>query len=112
MLEVLTLKIHIYKNFSSQKYIAFITPWGFYEWVRVLFGLMNAPACFKCFKEQCLHAYQVEFVIPHLNDVLIYFATFDEHLHNLKLVLHRLKQYSIIKISLLGANSSNKRFYI
>ena len=63
--------------------------------MRVPFGLMNAPACFQRFMEQCLDGYRDDFVIPYLDDLLIYSSSFDEHLQRLKLVFQRLKKFGI-----------------
>ena len=80
---------------ESRRYTAFITPWGFSERVQVTFGLMNAPACFQRFMEQCLDGYRDDFVIPYLDDLLIYSSSFDEHLQHLKLIFQRWKKFDI-----------------
>ena len=41
----------IYLDGESQQLIVFITPWGLYKWVRVLF---DAPAEFQRLMENCL----------------------------------------------------------
>ena len=82
------LHLHPY----NRKLTTFITPWDFYKWVRIPFGLMNVPATFQRFMEHCLGDYRDNFSIPYLDDLLVFSKTFEEHLNHIKLVLQRLKK--------------------
>ena len=86
-------QLHLHPD--NRKLTTFITPWVFYKWVRIPFGLMNVPATFQRFMEHCLGDYRDNFSIPYLDDLLVFSKTFQEHLNHIKLVLQRLKKHGI-----------------
>ena len=77
----------LYLHPDSWKLTAFITPWGFYYWVRIPFGLMNEHGTFQRYMEHCLGDYRDKFRIPYMDDILIFSKTFIEHLNHIKIVL-------------------------
>ena len=56
---------------------------------------MNGPLSFQRFMERCLGDMCDVICTPHLDDVLVYNDTFEDHLQHLKQVLQRLCQNDI-----------------
>ena len=74
---------------------AFSTPWALYQWIRVPMGISNAPPEFQRFINRVLTGLRDKVCQAYLDDILVYGNSFRNHVHNLKLVLNRLKAEGI-----------------
>ncbi len=72
--------------------IAFVTPTGHYEYLVMLYGLVNDPSVFQDFMHEVLREYLHRFVLVYIDDILIYSRSLTEHRHHVAEVLQRLRQ--------------------
>ena len=63
---------------------------GFYECVRMPFGLTNVPATFQRLMESCLGELHLDWCIIYLDDIIIFSKTPDDHITRLEGVFEKL----------------------
>ena len=81
---------------KSRSLTAFITPWGLYEFVKITFGLSQAPGAFQHFMERVIGSdLQDVIAIPYLDDVICFSKTFDEHLEHLRIIFKGRRETGI-----------------
>ena len=78
---------HIPLDEDSIPKTAFTSPFGKYEYLKVLFGLTKAPAYFQELMNRSLQ--DLPFAIEYLDDIMIYSKTAEEHLNHLQQVFHK-----------------------
>ena len=76
---------------SSRQKSAFTSHCGLYEFVRMPFGLCNAPATFQRLMQVVLAGLEWDACFVYLDDILIASKTFEEHICSLKRVFDRLR---------------------
>ena len=84
-----------YVHEESQHLTAFATPWTIYEWIRIPFGLRNAPPAFQRFMNFTLGDMKGILCDPYLDDVLCYAGEFEDGVQGLKKVLQRLRSKGV-----------------
>jgi transposase InsO family protein len=91
---------HVEMDPKSTAKTAFVTNQGHYEWLVMPFGLKNAPATFQRIIQAALSDLLYKGAINYLDDIIIYSATFEEHISLLQEAFKRLRQHNIkLKLS-------------
>ena len=84
---------------ASQEKTAFITHSGLYEFKKMPFGLVNAPATFQRLMEVVLSGLARDGCMVYLDDILVFGRTLDEHNDNLAKVFQRLRSAGLTQKS-------------
>lgn len=95
----------------SQELTAFWTPWGLFQFTVLPFGLHGAPATFQRLMDQVLCELS-EFACANLDDIVIYSATWENHLRHLKEVLDHLRSAGLTVNSTMCAIAREETEYL
>ena len=67
-------------------------PLGFYQFVRMPFGLCNAGASFQRMIEACMGSDNLSNCLLYLDDIVVFGHSFEDHLRKLDSVMRKLKE--------------------
>lgn len=74
---------------------AFVTPKGLYEYIRMPFGLKNAPATFQRLMNEVLREYISKICVVYMDDILIFSTSLQEHIVNIRKIFNKLSEHNL-----------------
>jgi len=77
------------------KKTAFSTPNGHYEFLRMPFGLKNAPATFQRMVNNVLKDYIGKICLVYLDDIIIFSTSIEEHIVYIKKIFEKLREANL-----------------
>ena len=81
---------------ESRQYTAFtVGSMGVYKFLRMPYGLCNAPAMFQCLMQNCLGELNLMYALIYLDDVIVYSKKEEEHLVRLHAMLERFMEHGL-----------------
>ena len=81
---------------ASKQYTAFtVGNLGFFECDRMPFGLCNAPATFQQLMQNCMGELNLIYCLIYLDDLIVFLQMAEEHLHQLHVIFHWLREYNL-----------------
>ncbi|GBL79856.1 Transposon Tf2-6 polyprotein [Araneus ventricosus] len=80
---------------ADQDKTAFICLFGTYKYLRMPFGLRNAPATFQRLIDKFRAGLKNDFALSYLDDIIILSETFDQHINDLQIVFERLALFKL-----------------
>ena len=96
---------------ESQPYTAFtVGSLGVYEFLRMPFGLCNAPATFQRLMQNCLGELNLTYVLIYLDNIVVFSDSEAEHVKRLAAVFERFQEHGLklkpSKCNFLGRRST------
>ena len=79
---------------GSRPYTAFRTPHGLFQYTVLPNGARNASKCFQRLADQVLKGAE-EYSAAHVDDILVFSRTWEEHIQHLKDILARLRKANL-----------------
>ena len=87
---------HVEMDPASRPLTAFVTPDGLYEWLRMPFGLCNAPATFQRYVNNALQGLAGRSCAAFFDDCIVFTkGTLQQHMEQVTQVLERLAQHGL-----------------
>ncbi len=80
---------------SDRKKTAFATKFGLFEFIRMGFGLCNAPATYCRIMNLVLRGLNWKTLLAFLDDILVLGKNFEDHIHNLRDVFLRFREFGL-----------------
>ncbi|GFV79116.1 retrovirus-related Pol polyprotein from transposon opus [Trichonephila clavipes] len=85
------VKVHV----EDQDKTAFVCPFGTYRFLRMPYGLRNAPATFQRLMNRFCNGLEDILALPYLDDIIVLSETFEKHMFDLKTIFERLLHFKL-----------------